>query len=284
MRVNTQPEAWLSVDPVSAHFLPPQAVGNDLMFNVGLVANLSLSTEKPTTPEAEPLPTLGKAPPSSSGFKIGLPIKANYAMLEEALIEALGRTPITVATPAGDAKVQVEKVTVYPSAPRLVVGAKVTVDLPDRWLDTKGWVYLFAEPSFDAESKVLRLKNIGFARSVDNSFVRFATAAFVNQIESEIEKRSDVDMSDLLDRAVEQANMLLNKDLSQWMREQAEASTEPLNRLVAHSDVTGTIDGLTSVSFLLEDDKLTLIPVVTGSLTVELQPMPQTADVQIALR
>ncbi len=284
VRVAQAPEGWLSVDPVSAHLMAPSVEGNDLMLNIGLVANLALSTNEPAKPAAEALPALKKAPPVESGFKVGLPIHAEYGVLEKALKASLRNQPIKMATPAGEAEIAIQDVVIYPSAPRLAIGVKLDMDLPDRWLDTKGWVYLYAEPTFDAERKVLRLKNASFARSVDNSLVRVATAAFAEAIGDAIEKRANIDLSGPLDSAVAKANVFLSQDLPEKIRAKVAETQGPLGSLVTRTDVAARIDGVTAVVFAFESDQLTLMPVVKGSLAVRLQPAIKAENIKVATK
>jgi hypothetical protein len=198
------------------------------------------------------------------------------------LAASLVKESIKVPTPAGDVDIKIQDVTIYPSAPRLVIGTKVDMDLPDRWFDTKGWIYLFADPEFDAAHKVLRLKNVSFARWVDNKLVRVATAAFASQIEGEFQQRASIDLSKPLDEAVAKANALLVDDLQERIRQEAAEIEGSAGSVVAQTNVAAKIDGLSSLSFAFEEEKLTLVPVVSGSLSVELQPRLQGEEIRVA--
>jgi hypothetical protein len=283
VRLPSEPEMWLTVDPVSATLRPPSAEKGDLLLNLGFVADVGLSTDQPATPRAEPLPAPSLAASDVPGFRLAVPTQLGYGALEDAVLAAVGGEAITFGTPVGEATIQILDVEVYPSAPNLVVGAQVDLDLPDRWLDTKGWVYLRAEPSFDAGTKELRFRNVTFARSVDNTLVRLATAAFSSQIERALESRARVDLRGPLDGAMAWANTLLGADLQQRIRERASQATGPLGDVLSRIDVTARMDGLSSVSIALEEQRLTLVPVVTGSLNVQLQPALDAPPARVAL-
>ena len=282
VRLPSEPEMWLTFDPVSAYLRPPSAENGDLLLNVGFVANVGLSTDQPATPKAEPLPAPSQAASDVPGFRLGVPTQLGYGALEDALTAAVGDEAIEFGTPVGEATIRILDVEVYPSAPNLVVGAKVDLDLPDRWLDTKGWVYLHAAPSFDAGTKELRLRNMTFARSVDNTLVRLATAAFSSQIERALESRARVDLRGPLEGAMARANTLLGADLQQRLRDRASRATGPLADVISMIDVTAKVDGLSSVSFALEEQRLILVPVVTGSLSVQLQPALNAPPARVA--
>lgn len=270
--LDSESGAWLTFDPTSAHFLTPTTVDGDLILNLGVQANVALSTDQPVTPIPEALPTLEKVVPGDSGFRLSVPLQASYEKVEQALATAI-RGPIAVQLPTGEASVKVEEVKVYPSAPNLVVGMKIDANLPDQWLDTKGWVYFSAEPMFDSESKRLVLKNIEFARVVDNKAVRIITAVFSEQIAGELEKRATVDLSSDLNEAISKANVLLSESLQKQIHSAAFDTEGPLSDVLAQTSVTAAVQELSPVSFVLEDNYLSIVPVVVGSLAVELTPL-----------
>lgn len=272
LQVDEAPKAWLSLDPVSAHMMTPKVEGNDLMLRVGVVANVALSTDEPARPDAEKLPALRKTPPLEPGFKAAVPIHVGYDVLERALLTEFVDHPIRLATPAGEAKIAISDVVVYPSSSGLVIGAKVAADLPERWLDTKGWVYFHAQPSFDAKNKVLRLENASFARSVDNTLVRVASAALAPAIVDQLQKRSSIDLSGQLDSALVNVNAKLGPRLQDVIRAKVAALPRPLGDFLARTDVAAKIDGVSAVDVSLDSGRLTLLPIVRGSLAVKVQP------------
>lgn len=272
VQLSREPEAWLTFDPTSAHLLAPRAQDGDLLLNIGMVADVGLSTEKPEAPKPEPLPDLQKALADESGLRIGVPIQLGYTALRDALLTAVRDDLITFPTPAGEVELHVRQMEIYPAAPNLVVGVEIDMDVPNRWLDTKGWIYLYAEPSFDAGTRQLRLRNARFARVIDNKAIRLFTAAFAAQIGRELERLTAVDLSKPVDGAMASANALLGPELQKQIRQQAAKGGRPLQGVVERVEVVAKIDALESVTFTVAESYLTVVPVVTGSLSVQWQP------------
>jgi hypothetical protein len=62
-------------------------------------------------------------------------------------------------------------------------------------LDTKGWVYLIAEPWLDPSAQTLRLRNVRFTRDLDNKIWSVLSTIFQGEIQSTIEKKGVVDLN-----------------------------------------------------------------------------------------
>jgi hypothetical protein len=174
--------------------------------------------------------------------------------------------------PVGDdsAEVRVTDVVVYPSAPQIVLGLHVESRLPRQWLDTKGWIHVSATPVFDAATGVLELRDLRFARSVDNRWIRLFSAALQARLLRELENNSRFDLG----AAIEQARQTVNQQLQEQLQQQMEArmASGPA-RLAERIVVTGGVGGIESASFSLAETTITVYPVVTGSLSVELVPL-----------
>jgi hypothetical protein len=153
---------------------------NSLRVSALLQGTLEVSGT-PLSPEQLPLPTLAKIPAVPPQVNVAVAVKAPYEALTKAATAALAGKTFEGAAAQGKAKVTVKGVEIYPSGERVVVGLKVAADLPTRWLDVSGDVYLFAKPVVDSATKV-RLADIGFARKLDNEIWSLGTALFEKQI------------------------------------------------------------------------------------------------------
>lgn len=272
IQLSESPATWLTVEPMAVHFLPPKTDNGDLLLNLGIASKLSVTSSKPADVPVKPLPNLTKEAPPAGGFRIAVPAQVSYEVIERETLAALKGKPVEVETPQGMAVLHVEGLSVYPAAPRLVVGVKVKADLPDEWLDTHGTVYLFAEPVYDHQKKALHLKNIEFSREVDNKVVRFLTAAMKKRIASELQKLAIVSLDKQIDAAMASVNSYLADGLEKSLLSTVSQDDVLMKKLASSVDVTGGVERIESVGFSLAENALTIYPVVSGNLAVELRP------------
>lgn len=272
IQLSKSPETWLSVEPTAVHFLPPKTDGGDLLLNMGIASKLRVTSSKPADVPVKPLPNLTKEPPPMGGFRIAVPTQVSYEVIERETLAALKGKPVEVETPQGKAVLHVEGLSVYPAAPKLVVGVKVKADLPDKWLDTHGTVYLLAEPVYDHQKKVLHLKNVEFSREVDNKVVRFLTAAMKKRIVSELQRIAIVSLDRQIDAAMASVNSYLSDGLEKSLSTTVSQNDVLMKKLASSVDVTGGVERIESVGFSLAENALTIYPVVSGNLAVELRP------------
>lgn len=273
IQVSKDPAAWLTVDPVSVHLAPPTTDQGALILNFGLASNIALSSTLPQAPVPETLPALEKTLPPS-GFQVAIPVQAAYGDLAGALSKALKDKKLSVDTGKGLAIIVIEDLKIYPSAPRLVIGAKIDADLPNQFLDTRGWIYIYATPTYDAIKRTMVLSNIDFARVLDNRLTSVLTAAFRNALSKELQKIARIDLSKPMDEATGKANTFLSAGLETAIRNsKKEGSEDALSVVLSQIDVEGLVDNVKSVSFSLTDKNLTVVPVLTGNLAVTIQPL-----------
>jgi hypothetical protein len=187
--------AFANINPVSAGF-SGLVVGKDrITLGVAVLASTEVSTN-PAAGGAKPLPPLKRIAPAPGRIEMLVPVRAAYdRIVELALAELKGRR-FAVTTAAGEAvAVTVDDLRLYPSGKRVVLGLGVTADLPGRWFDTRGWVYLFAEPETLSGGRALHLKNVGFTQVLDNEFWNFASAVLEGPITEALAEQSTIDLS-----------------------------------------------------------------------------------------
>jgi Domain of unknown function (DUF4403) len=83
----------------------------------------------------------------------------------------------------------------------LTVGLKIDAQLPGRWFNTTGWVYLSGKPTSAPGGKALEVENIGFATVLDNEFWKVVQSLFETEILSALKQHATVDLSKEVDRA-----------------------------------------------------------------------------------
>lgn len=273
IKVSDNPVSWVSIDPVSAFMQKPSSDNGDLVLNIGIVANLVLSSNRPPTPQAEPLPPLNKqALDGMDGFKVNLPIQLDYGMLSKELTATIGDKAIEFELPNGDAKVNFKEVAVYPAAPRLVVAARIEADLPDQWLDTKGWIYVYATPKFDPSRMRLVLTDIEFSRAVDNKVASALTLVLRQKLIAKLNKLATIELKAPLDVAIARTNTFLNERLDQHIRGALAKQAGQFGINPRNIDVAGGINSLDAVDITLLENVLVVTPTVRGNLSVTYRP------------
>lgn len=272
VQLSEAPAAWLTIEPLGAHFLTPAAGDDALVLNTGFTARFSVGPAAAPAASPQPLPALSKTPPAVEGVRLAVPVTVGYQTLSESFVAALSGQQFSFDAGGTTSTVRIDDVVIYPSAPRIVVGVHVESTLPRRWLDTRGWVYLSATPVFDPASGVLSLTDIGFARALDNWWMRLFSAALEARLVQELSRVARIELGARLEEATSAANAMLHSQLRQAL--EARMGTGP-SGLAEHIVVQGGIHGIQSVGFTLAEDSLTLLPVVTGSLAVELVPLRQ---------
>lgn len=169
-----------------------------------VAASLAVKAEiagKPIAKAPKPLPKLKPLGPGvSPRLSLAVPVRAPYPALATALSEGLKGKTFTKDTPAGALSATVNEVELYPSNDRLVIGLDFVADMPGRILDAKGQIYLLGTPVVDGGTAV-SLKNVGFARILDNDLWSGLSALFEADIREAIEKAVRYDLAADINKA-----------------------------------------------------------------------------------
>lgn len=272
VQVSTKPKVWMSIDPVAIHFGSPTTANGDLLLNLAITSKVSVSTSRPVAPVPELLPALDKVLPSP-GFKVVVPTAIGYDAISAELSNAFADQPLRLEEANGQSTISIRHVRVYPAGKRLVVGIKIDADLPNTWLDTRGWVYFLATPEYDPKRRSLVLKSIDFARSVDNRIARATTAALREVLRNKLRRIAVVDLRELLDSAQSKANRYLTSTLESSVHKMGESQGIPaVAGMFARADISGGVNALDSVQIQISDNELTVIPTVSGDFRVAFTP------------
>lgn len=265
------PATWLSIEPLGAHFLTPETGDDALELQTGFSAKFKVASDATiAAPAPSPLPPLGKKPPPVDGIRLAVPVGVDYQTLSAQLTAAL--LPQTFAFDVGkdSAEIRIDEIVIYPSAPQVTIGLHMGADVSRQWLDTRGWVYLSATPVYDAQARKLSFIDVRFARAVDNRWVRLFSTVLRDRLIREIEQQAQFDLAAPIELATRTANSLLHAQLQQALEARLQGGQ---SRLAERVVVEGGFDGIESASFGLGEQGITLYPVATGSLHVELVPL-----------
>lgn len=193
---------WVNVDPVSLGFSGVKVAGSALSLLLSLGARVFVSdTSIPTG--TRPLPAWTAVPLAHGGVQLSIPLRISYQGLDDHLQALLARTPLTFATIRGPAKILADKLNIYPSNDRLVVGVHVSATFPDSFFDTGGWLYLTARPILSADGKAVHLSQIDYSKLADNDLARMLTGFVDQQVRSHLATVGQFDLSDSISRATD---------------------------------------------------------------------------------
>ncbi len=145
-----------------------------------------LRTGPPPEPRLLDLPQLARIGTAANRVDVNLPIRLGYDQLTAELNRQLAGRTFTGRTPAGEARVTVEEVTLYPSGDRLAAGLRFTASHDSRMLGASGWAYLAARPVISDDGRTLRLADVALTRQVDNDLWALLSNVFNDQIAARI--------------------------------------------------------------------------------------------------
>ena len=139
-----------------------------------------------------PLPPLEHVAPGPT--HITLAIRSSYEPLTQAIAGQIKGKSFPHNTFAGKVTVTIYDVTVYPSNKGLVVGATFKAEAPMTFLDVSGQVYLRGKPTVKDGGLAIELKDVHFARILDNRFWTVLTGVFEGLINRQIASGAIVDL------------------------------------------------------------------------------------------
>jgi hypothetical protein len=163
----------------------------------------------PGTSRRLDLPRLERIDGTANRVDINLPVRLGYDALTAELNRQLAGRTFTGGTPAGEARVTVEEVTLYPSGDRLAAGLRFTADFDRRLLDASGWAYLAARPVLAEDGRAIRLEDVALTRQVDNELWTLLSGIFNDQIAEQLARTADFPLDDAIATAQEQLAVAL---------------------------------------------------------------------------
>lgn len=282
LRLSQMPEVWLSAEPAALYLPPPGSLDGAYALLLGVEARLRVvHGPQPVAAAATPLPLLNKALARAPGIAIAAPIDIDYATFEQSLRRTLSTQPMQVTVPRlGEVGIAFEDFKVYPAAPGVVVGAKIAVDTPRGWLDTRGWIYLRGEPVYDAATMTLRVDHLDFSRDIDNTLVNTLSSVVRSRIRGELARAATIDLSAQLTVLRDQVNQRMNATLGELFPPgQLDATTERL--LGTRLRASGGVTGLRVDAVIPADTAVTVMARLDAELTLHFEPeaAPQPAQV-----
>ena len=137
---------------------------------IGLRPRVSLATVAPAVPPVA-LPQNAGAAPGSDDFEMAIYGAFGYGDMERVLAKAL----LDTALEAGGRRATVREVEVYGQRERLVIGLRMDGDY-------RGWAYVRARPSYDADAGSVRLNDLDLRLDTRNLLHRAVAGVFRRRI------------------------------------------------------------------------------------------------------
>jgi dTDP-4-amino-4,6-dideoxygalactose transaminase len=158
----------------------------------------------PATARRLDLPPLERIDATANRIDINLPVRLGYDRLVAELNSQFAGRTFTGRTPAGEARVTVEEVTLYPSGDRLAAGLRFTAGHDSRALSASGWAYLAARPVLSDDGRTIRLEDVALTRQLDNDLWSLLSGIFNDQIAAQIARSAVFPLDDAIATAKRQ--------------------------------------------------------------------------------
>ncbi|TAL76201.1 MAG: DUF4403 family protein [Beijerinckiaceae bacterium] len=157
IKLADNPQVWLQMKPRSAAFAGIRADSKTLTGTLEISGSAETFVgHAPPAVTPAPLAPLAANVAAPGKFDIVLPVHIGYDFLRRKIMELVATLPKGAMT--------IRDVTVYPSAGKLVVGARIAKSSE---ADPKAgeWLYLSATPQIDADKQTLRIPDLAIVGS-----------------------------------------------------------------------------------------------------------------------
>lgn len=201
---------FLNIEPRSAGFSGLIAEQNSLKMAVRVDAKTILGTSEGAQP-ASALPPLEKVTVREGTLDLNLQTVAPYDYLKNELSAQLKGKIFKQDVASARIEIKIDDLDLYPSNGSLAVGLKINAQLPGRWLDTSGWIYVSGKPTLTADGKAIAIDRISFSTVIDNEFWNIAQSLLETQILSSLKERSKIDLTKHIDAAASEVTTAIAK-------------------------------------------------------------------------
>jgi hypothetical protein len=220
----------VNVEPVSVGFSGVSVTPSAAQFMVSVGARVAIS-DTAIGQESRPMPVWESVPLRHGALRAAIPLRMSYEGLTAHLQSSLAGKTFSLPTPAGAGTLAMDDITVYPAGDRIAVGAHINAKLPDRFLTTRGWVYLTARPEVSADGQFVRLADISYSRIMDSTLVNMLTVLLDGQIREGLASAGKLDFTSSIEKAKEVLKAGLAKHSAQLSVDMGEPSLR-LGRIV----------------------------------------------------
>ncbi len=238
-----RPPAWMRVTPQKLGFGGYQVRGRQLLLTLSAEAvTETFIGDRPDTPEITPLPSPAKMS-GDHGLRFHIPVLADYRELEPVILRALRKLAARgiELDQIGPVKVDFKKVTVYATeGGRIAVGVEANADIMRSPLKgTNGVIWLSAIPYNEANSQVVKIRDLRIAGTTDREAVNLLFALFADpEVLAEISRTLVTDFN----KDYEKVLVAAKKAIA--MRQEGDFTLSAEVDEVSHGTVIATGQGL----------------------------------------
>lgn len=238
MKLSNDPDIWLRIGPKAISFSEIHAQDNILRTSLSIGADMEAVLGKRPEPfPASSLTEVGNQVQEESKSVLRLPIKLEYASLKREFKKVLKIDQKWA--PFQDKPNYywtVKDVEIYPSEENLVVGIYFIADFPIDLLNTSIRTYIMGKPVIDNEQPIVRVENLNFTAKMDNVLTQIVSSFLRQKIRDELESALTYRFTDRVEKALNDVNGKLNKDLGYGVKIQGTLNYKKVDKIVMVED------------------------------------------------
>ncbi|TFI57552.1 DUF4403 family protein [Sphingomonas parva] len=222
IRLSQEPSSWFRLTPAEVGYSGLHVSDGRASTTITISGRTAtfLGGEPPAT-DPGALPPLARSS-ASPGFRLFLPILANYSVISAAAEDALraGKAQVLDIPVLGKCTVTFGKVEIYQTRNRnLAIGITLSLSNDRDWRDLRGTIWLTARPTFDSKSRTLGVDRMRVSADtnspVADQLVRVINFPPLNEL---IRSSLRYDLTSAWAQALSQATAALNRDLGHGIR------------------------------------------------------------------
>lgn len=204
IKLADNPQVWLQMKPRSAAFAGIRGDSKTLSGTLELSGSAETFVgHAPPAVTPAPLAPLAATVAAPGKFDIVLPVHIGYDFLRQKIMQLVTTLPKGAVT--------IRDVTVYPSAGKLVVSARIA-KASDTDPKAGKWVYLSATPQIDADKQTLRIPDLAIVGK------DIPTNAADNDLVAQLRQRTVISYRDASRKLLDAANQRLTRPLGNGFR------------------------------------------------------------------
>lgn len=198
-------ELWLETKPVVARAAQVRIGHKNIHTVIGIEVKTRILTEQ-THPECPFPKTLLVEKPKAGGFEVVMPAVIDYKTLKRTLAkEVVGKSL------GKHVSVIIKEINIRPYAQRLLLETTVAVETPlPSGTETRGTLYVLAEPELNAKSQTITLKDVALETDSQNVLLSMAGKAAEPLLIDTLSKLLPLDLGPELDELRERAGETLS--------------------------------------------------------------------------
>jgi hypothetical protein len=237
--IDAERDLWLQMDPQSASVSTLQISGAELAFTVTIAGRPRILESASPAAVGPDLPPLGTSKVTDKGFHVAVPVRVRFTEFENRVRREL----VGKKLPVPGHTLRVRNISLYPSGEDIVAAIDVDGDVAGR-------IYAQGTPSYDLNSRELRIDNFDYTKDTRNALVGEYDWIGDSQIRERIASSLHWGLGDRID------------DLTVRL-------TAALNQTQSNIRLTGTVSNLRLTGVALDDTAVRALFVADGAVRLD---------------